>query len=1141
MALEEQIEELKEKIATTAGITLTSFVGSGLEADFSDNDYRLITLNRSDFNTTVETTVTGITEFFGVETADDLTYLNLFNKFATEQIVSNVEDEETLSTAQLTFYKANSNLFTPEQRDKIDEFLIISGDLDNVSFPKGFILTKNEFDAKATEQANSVLSNANGRIDVRFINFELGGFTSKQWEMFGSDNKVQNDVYLRFKLVQDQYGHSYSELENPNGRVAQDEIDYTLSSIARLEDITENTSIFSSLFLDSTPGSGQDILDRQYLLYVNDLVERKEDILSQPTNQQGLSFSQIAELSYTQAGLEVADLLRQNFVFVRRLDKFNFLAEQKIEDVPDTAVAQELSNEAQKNTNESLRNFGQGAEADPAPIDIAARQKVFEQCALLSDIGNLSRKYFDLIEGELYSGRIYLVETNNSDTASNMNKLLLPKKKDINSFLQITPDVAAMLTPKIRLFLVREEGGKTIKKEFKFPTSTSPTIENVFRGDQTNKGTEFGIKSFSFSFEGSNPATARKDIVANLTLFFQNFTDFISPQYDPKFVDLISFDRGTEGSSGFNGISKNQYSPDYFRILAEVGWNIPTDPRMIDEINKRLDYKSLKDALRKTNKSFYLNMTEHEMDFKDDGTFEVKATYQAYIESALKGPDFDALATPDILTRRIERERQVNALMRDGTCNVEGLQQLSRAFEVEDLELIRDSYQSIIARLLCKDKIFVAIPSNEDINSFSRNGYFKKPCRFDGGNALVSSDRASAALIQEALKTEKSTINFFFLGDLINTIMDSAYVLGENFNRPFKNTNIILFPFEIQDIEGKTIQLNISDIPVSVDFFIEWYTENVIAPERKTYPIMEFIRDITNKLVVDLMAEQCRYQPLENKLRFATSFIMAKGDDPLGKLTKGGTTKLDIASRYNAGDLPLDTDDETDSKFSEYHNYILIYPVYSTIQHIGRGNEEDDGLRGTYHFHIGSDRGLVKKIKFSKTDMQYLREARFFRQGTQGLGQLAAVYKASIDMIGNTIYYPGMEVFVNPRGFGIEGDPTNPGSVANVLGFGGYHLVTRVNSTITPSSFSTNIEALFTYSGDGGTPLTISNLTQNDEQTSIEEPLLSEDCNTAIVIAESNVVRLFSSDTLDYENLQDITNITTQTDDSTHAETSEEE
>ena len=1138
MALDGQIAQLKEKITTTAGITLTSFVGSTLEPDFSDNDYRLIDSNKLEFDIAIQTTITDITEFFGVDAPSDLTYLNLFNNFATEQIISNVEDDKKPSAGQLQFYKDNLGLFNNQQKDKIDKFLIISGDLENVSFPKGFILTKNEFDTKATEEANSVLSDADGQIDVRFINFKLGGLTSKQWEMFGSDSKVQNEIYVRFKQVQDRYGHSYSELENENGRVAQGEITYQIRSIAALEDITQNKSIFSFFFADTTPGSGQEILDEQYLKYVEALVEQKQQILSnESASGQQLSFSQIAELSYTLTGLDTAELLRKDFVFTRRLDKFNFLAEQKIEDVPDTAVAQQLSDEAQKNTNESLRNFGQGAEQD-SPIDLEARQKVFEQCALLSDIKGLSGKYLELIRDELYSPRLYLVETNDSDSASNMNKLLLPMKEDIKSFLQITPDVAAMLVPKIRLFLVREIDGVTTKKEFKFPTSTTPNIESIFRGTPTGKGTEFGIKSFSFSFEGTNPATARNDITADLTLFFQNFNDFVSEEHDPKFVDLILYDKGKEKTAGFNAISKNQYSPDYYRILAEVGWQIPTDKSIIKEIEKRVSYKSLKNALRKTNKSFYLNMVEHDMDFKEDGTFEVKAQYRAYIESALKGPDFDALATPDILKRRFQRENQVEKLIESGVCNTEGLQQLARAFEVEDLEMIKDSYQSIISRLLCRDRIFVGKPKDEDINTFSRFGYFKKPCGWRQ-DPIVSSKDAPEAVLAEATSTQKSTVNFFFLGDLIYTILDSAYELGETsqFNRPFKNTNVVLFPFEIQDMEGKTIQLNIAEIPISVDFFIEWYTDNVIAVERKTYPIMNFIRDLTNKLVVDLLAEQCRYQPLENKFRFNTATIMAKGTDPLGRLTSNGTKKLDITKQYAASppNLPLNTDDEKDSKFSDYHNYIIIYPVYSNIQHLGTGSEVDDGKRGTYHFDIGPSKGLVKRIKFSKVDMQYIREARFMQQGTQNLAQLAAVYKASIDMIGNTIYYPGMEVFINPRGLGIQGDPTTPGSVANVLGFGGYHLVTRVNSNISPSSFSTNIEAMFTYSGDGTPPLTISNLNQNDETKPIEDSAPTQACNDVIVVAESNAIKLFEADALDYENLQDINQKQAVPEDSTQA------
>jgi hypothetical protein len=1104
MATEQEIKDLKDKIDDKEVKNLTDL----FDKDYTASEYILVE-SSDEFN-----------DISIWSEGDKLTYKQMFSQGAPKEIVAIVENDGIPNSAQLAFYKANPALFNDDQKDIIDTILIMDGDLSNISFPKRFVLSKSEFENLINEQIISRLSSpARIEASVESRMKTVGG----KYQFEGSNKTLEPAVFLQNSLKEDNYGHKLSELNSPVGEIASDEMEnqknFALSAYT-IEDPAA-AGFWASIFSSNGEEvfNGQAVLDQSYKFYVTELIDERTD-LDDFSGDATRTTTQIATDKAKEASDRVLKVLRKYRVYFRRLEKFQVLAD--VEPTQEDVDVDKLLDDANKNLNSRLTGFGDGAEQD-YPIDLEARQKVFEQCALLSDIKGLSGKYLELIGEELYSPRLYLVETNDSDSASNMNKLLLPMKEDIKSFLQITPDVAAMLVPKIRLFLVREIDGVTTKKEFKFPTSTAPTIENVFRGTANSKGTEFGIKSFSFSFEGTNPATARNDIVANITLFFQNFNDFVSDQYDPKFVDLILYDKGKEKTAGFNAISKNQYSPDYYRILAEVGWQIPTDKSIIKEIEKRVSYKSLKDGLRKTNKSFYLNMVEHDMDFKEDGTFEVKAEYRAYIESALKGPDFDALATPDILKRRFQRENQVEKLIESGVCNTEGLQQLARAFEVEDLEMIKDSYQSIISRLLCRDKIFVGKPKDEDISTFSRFGYFKKPCGWEG-EPITSSQEASEAVLAEATSTQKSTVNFFFLGDLIYTILDSAYELGETnqFNRPFKNTNVVLFPFEIQDMEGKTIQLNIAEIPISVDFFIEWYTDNVIAVERKTYPIMNFIRDLTNKLVVDLLAEQCRYQPLENKFRFNTATIMAKGIDPLGRLTNNGTKKLDIAKLYADGDLPLNTDDEKDSKFSDYHNYIIIYPVYSNIQHLGTGSEVDDGKRGTYHFDIGPSKGLVKRIKFSKVDMQYIREARFMQQGTQNLAQLAAVYKASIDMIGNTIYYPGMEVFINPRGLGIQGDPTTPGSVANVLGFGGYHLVTRVNSNISPSSFSTNIEAMFTYSGDGTPPLTISNLNQNDESKPIEDSAPTQACNDVIVVAESNAIKLFEADALDYENLQDI-------------------
>ncbi len=99
--------------------------------------------------------------------------------------------------------------------------------------------------------------------------------------------------------------------------------------------------------------------------------------------------------------------------------------------------------------------------------------------------------------------------------------------------------------------------------------------------------------------------------------------------------------------------------------------------------------------------------------------------------------------------------------------------------------------------------------------------------------------------------------------------------------------------------------------------------------------------------------------------------------------------------------------------------------------------------------------------------MAYLREARYYNQGAYGLLQLGAVYNVNLELFGNTIFYPGMEVYIDPRGFGgNDWDPSTFGTTANALGIGGYHTVTKVTNTISAGGFKTTLEALYQYSGD---------------------------------------------------------------------------
>ena len=89
-----------------------------------------------------------------------------------------------------------------------------------------------------------------------------------------------------------------------------------------------------------------------------------------------------------------------------------------------------------------------------------------------------------------------------------------------------------------------------------------------------------------------------------------------------------------------------QFNPKYYRIRVDVGWEI--ESTKIKDLQEAIGVPAaanLSQSLEKINKSFYLNMIDHTMDFRDDGSVQIDVEYRAYIESALKGTSLDALAS----------------------------------------------------------------------------------------------------------------------------------------------------------------------------------------------------------------------------------------------------------------------------------------------------------------------------------------------------------------------------------------------------------------------------------------------------------------------------------------------------------------
>ena len=59
---------------------------------------------------------------------------------------------------------------------------------------------------------------------------------------------------------------------------------------------------------------------------------------------------------------------------------------------------------------------------------------------------------------------------------------------------------------------------------------------------------------------------------------------------------------------------------------------------------------------------------------------------------------------------------------------------------------------------------------------------------------------------------------------------------------------------------------------------------------------------------------------------------------------------------------------------------------------------------------------IVKLIDYTRTDVEGLREAR--QAEARNLGQIRDVYNASVTLMGNSLFYPGMKSMNPPMGFG---------------------------------------------------------------------------------------------------------------------------
>ena len=340
-------------------------------------------------------------------------------------------------------------------------------------------------------------------------------------------------------------------------------------------------------------------------------------------------------------------------------------------------------------------------------------------------------------------------------------------------------------------------------------------------------------------------------------------------------------------------------------------------------------------------------------------------------------------------------------------------------------------------------------------------------------------------------------------GDLYRAVR-----LRENFRR----YRAVFGPIEILNMAnpGESLSVNIGDLPISYKYFMEWLTGRTLAKDRPYYPISAFLNDFINGLIKGFVNDgECfkrgtgqskqkttlcqtaitAYNRQENTSD-VFSEMLAEYRVRTKERTSHDTNRLhlyyhDAGQDNTASWRPIDRwpilevsgppgSPVTSRGLSREINYICYYAGRNSPNERMNGDPYEDMARGVMHYTAGKDAGIVKTIKFTKTEAPGLKEVRFEQDGYDGLAQLREVYNVTIDTYANVSAFPGSYIFVNPLGlapnmtFSSKIDPDKLSARdLSTYGIGGYYMIVRSAHSFGPGIANTRIDAVWVASIGG--------------------------------------------------------------------------
>ena len=668
-------------------------------------------------------------------------------------------------------------------------------------------------------------------------------------------------------------------------------------------------------------------------------------------------------------------------------------------------------------------------------------------------------------------------------------------------------------------------------KQVKFMNSTGFNREAY----ASRPDTAFGVKSFNWSYVGANPETVRNDIEATLVLNFQSFNQLVrvystkigDKHYNYSMLDLLGYGPESaklEDKENERAVA-NAYEPAMVEIKATVSLGCGN-----------FENNDLKAKIKNQKQTLFLTLIDHDFNIGQVAPFTLTLTYRARLEGSMAQMKSNVVFSPgvDSYDSLVNHDKAILKSRTGEGCATETTKGLIgqrdsllkkawkesfTAFFLDELDndYMEDSSKNLGHKSQSKvtsdagpitgkeyftglaasaRQIWKAVYNMEDIGNWLDPNKSKDPPppekieRWTGNPAaesqidLDNDDAVDENYLGREFKLgatggTKHNIPFVLLGDILEVMAYRAFSKQNFLSTQIKagsfggadKIKIISGPVRL-NVAGNAVTCSLSDVPIALESFADFWYQNVIRNGREVYSILDFIRDLGDQLLDKSLGADCAIgasSSIKGETQLNTGFIS------LAPVKDGGDPLLQLDGKvYNnvTGDIVIDNIKEPllnpaaleSAKSEDIRHYIVLYiKNQNDIEAFG-GDQADDAERGVHHVII--HQGPFRSINFSKTDQPYLRETRYELLADNPLRALSNVYQISCEMFGNAKFYPGQMVFVNPISFATKlGKPTDKNSISSVMGLGGYHVITSVQHTWDRGGWKTSIVATWDNNG----------------------------------------------------------------------------